>query len=590
MNGKRVNFTGTGGQLFGLILVHFILLTILTLGLYWPWAMCRFFRWRAQHTLVGNRTSQFTGSGIGFLLFCLVHLLILPLLTLGLYYFYGLYRVYAWREQHTRYGGERTSFGAKFGGFLGIMLISWILNSITLGLFSPWAFCMFYKWQTSGLAVGEQVEHFPPVKANLLILLILILLGLLPFVAIYLLWPQLKQQYQTQLQAVSKYADIAKMKPSDLARGRFARPPSKIRPRVTPPRPKVQPAPRREPKPTVSPPPRVTQVKKPEKKVSKNDKEISRLTEILKKDPDNIEALYNRAWLYGERGDLELAETDYNRAIKIGKDNKSAYYNRGLLYVEMRKYDAAVRDFSKAIRLDSRFIDAYCNRGNVYYQLGKTALAIRDYTKALDIKPNDADIRYNRGLAYLSLKQREKAMADFKKAARLGHKQAKEHLKGIDKGEATKPSSAPPGGRPAAWKKDLSNAKIPESGAAGMINGDRFVSTSAKMEHGILTIRDGKDFFPDHAVMIFLFLKKGEKPDGKSYEIKISSGFGSPHIHMKWKPADSKVPKTSMFMKGYAMRLQFGKTRNGELPGRIYLCLPDKKWSYVAGSFRAFVK
>ena len=140
------------------------------------------------------------------------------------------------------------------------------------------------------------------------------------------------------------------------------------------------------------------------------------------------------------------------------------------------------------------------------------------------------------------------------------------------------------------WKRDLKNVKIPGTLPRGMIHGENFVSKSSEFSNSILTIRDGEDFFPDHAVMIFLFLKKDEKPEGKSYNISRTSGFGSPHIHMKWKPENSKVPKTKIFTKEYSMRLNLGAIKNGKLPGKIYLCLPDEKKTVVAGSFTAIVK
>ena len=60
------------------------------------------------------------------------------------------------------------------------------------------------------------------------------------------------------------------------------------------------------------------------------------------------------------------------------------------------------------------------------------------------------------------------------------------------------------------WKKDLKNVKIPGTPARGKIHGEAFVSKSVILENGILTIRDGDEFFPDHAVLVFLFLKKWE--------------------------------------------------------------------------------
>jgi len=234
-------------------------------------------------------------------------------------------------------------------------------------------------------------------------------------------------------------------------------------------------------------------------------------------------------------------------------------------------------------------VDAYCNRGRANFELGKTDLALRDYNQALRIRSDDAEVLYNRGIVYLSQKKKEKAMADFEKAGKLGNNKARQYLK-EQADLAKKPEAISKTAPSISWKKDLSGVEIPGAIPSGMIHGEAFVSTSAKIDHGILTIRDGKGFHPEHAVMIFLFLKKGETAEGKSFNVTTTSGFGSPHIHMKWKPKGSKVPKTKMFMKDYVMRLKFGFIKNGELPGKIYLCMPDKEKSYVAGSFRAAMK
>ncbi|MCK4789264.1 MAG: tetratricopeptide repeat protein [Desulfobacteraceae bacterium] len=309
------------------------------------------------------------------------------------------------------------------------------------------------------------------------------------------------------------------------------------------------------------------------KKAVDYDAEIKKVDDLIKKDSKNIGAFYNRGWMYASKGDVQKAIADYSQVIEIDEEFGDAYYNRGLLYAKMKRDEQAVRDFSKAIEFDSRAFDAYCNRGNIHFKMGKGDLAIKDYTAALKIKPNDGELYHNRGIVYLSIGKKSEAAADSKKAAQLlGKVEAK----------PLKPSSV-------AWRKDLKGVKIPDVSARGMIHGEVFFVESSKIENGILTIRDGKDFFPDHAVTIFLFLK-GESPDGKSYDIASTSGFGSPHIHMKWRPKNSKTPKSRVFMKGYSMRLEFGKTQDGKLPGKIYLCMPDEMKSYLAGSFTAIAK
>ncbi len=317
------------------------------------------------------------------------------------------------------------------------------------------------------------------------------------------------------------------------------------------------------------------------------DAEIKKLNDLVQQDGKNTGALYNRGWMYASKGENLKAIDDYSKAIEIDKEFGDAYYNRGLLYAKMDRNEQAVRDFTKAIEYDSRAFDAYCNRGNVYHKMGKADLAIRDYSEALKINPKDGILYHNRGVVYMSIGKKSEAAADSKMAARFMKKgvvkpQKDAGEKPVKSEKTLKPSST-------IWKNDLKDAKIPDAPARGMIHGGVFLPDSPKIENGILTFRDGKDFLPDHSVTIFLFLK-GEAPDGKSYNITSTSGFGSPHIHMKWKPKNLKTPKSRVFMKGYSMRLEFAKTQGGKLPGKIYLCLPDEMKSYLAGSFNATVK
>ena len=107
IHGKKTTFSGSGGQAFVLLLFNG-LLTLITLGLYGPWAFCRIFRWKADHTLVDGNPSRFSGTGGGLFVLYLVHLILLPMITFGFYYLVGMYRFHAWKEEHTLYGGKAT--------------------------------------------------------------------------------------------------------------------------------------------------------------------------------------------------------------------------------------------------------------------------------------------------------------------------------------------------------------------------------------------------------------------------------------------------------------------------------------------------
>jgi uncharacterized membrane protein YjgN (DUF898 family) len=434
IQGKKTTFTGGGGQLFLLLFLNG-LLTIVTLGLYGPWAFCRIYGWKADHTLVDGTPSRFSGTGGGLFVLYLIHLFLLPMITFGFYYLVGMYRFHAWKEEHTQYGGKATSFGAGLGQYIKICLLTWILNSITFGLFSPWALCMLYKWQMGGLVVGDKelVDHFPPVGTSWRAVVITFLMGLLLVGAAGFF-------VMEQIQFLMQLHSQGPLKETGVLKSRIMKKKTDI------------PAPSKVPKTAenAKKPPPLSPVgqkgatgkpvdgekapsKKPEKKPEKgsNDvlKDLHDLNLFIKDNPENAMALYNRACLYASKGDSNQAIGDYTESLKIDPDNGDAYYNRGILRAKMKQYEKAVEDFQKAVALRPDFGDAYCNQGNANYALGKYILAIRDYTKALNLNPKDGVVYFNRGLAYLALEKKDRALADFNKALELGQKQAERFLK-----------------------------------------------------------------------------------------------------------------------------------------------------------------
>jgi tetratricopeptide (TPR) repeat protein len=441
---------------------------------------------------------------------------------------------------------------------------------------------MFFRWQINGLAVGPdpEVEHFPPVKTSVVAVA---LLFLLPWAFFGLLiYPYIG--YIGQLREFKKMT-------SQMAKTPRGTPGMQRTYKVPKPSPPIAKRPAEKPvttparRPTQAPPAPSPKEMPATGEVVDYELEMRKLDNLINLGSKDAIAFYNRGWIHSYKGDPQMAEKDYTQAIDINNQYADAYYNRGLMYVKMKKYRLAVADFTQAIKFNPRAADAYCNRGNAKFQLGNIDLALRDLTAALKINPNDADVFYNRGVVYLTKGLKPKAMADFRKAASMGHNEAKRYL-----GMApTKPksSTAAPRTSRVGWSMDLRNVGIPVTPATGKIHGEAFIVETAKVENNILTLRQGKDFFPDRAVTIFMFLKKGEQLEGRTFNISNDHGFGAPHIHMKWRDGGKNIPETKIFMKEYAMRLQFKKKENGALPGDIFLSLPDDSKSFVAGTFIA---
>lgn len=93
-------FDGGAGTYIGTA-IGATLLTIFTIGLALPWAMCMRQSWIAKHTTIDGRRLTFTGTG---------------------------------------------------GGLFGQFIVWWFLTAITFGIYSFWVAPRYQKWKTENTA------------------------------------------------------------------------------------------------------------------------------------------------------------------------------------------------------------------------------------------------------------------------------------------------------------------------------------------------------------------------------------------------------------------------------------------------------
>ena len=74
--------------------------TVVTLGICYPWALCMVYGWKINHTVIEGRRLKFTGSAVG--LFGLwVKWLILLIITFGIYGFWLKISLEKWKVENT---------------------------------------------------------------------------------------------------------------------------------------------------------------------------------------------------------------------------------------------------------------------------------------------------------------------------------------------------------------------------------------------------------------------------------------------------------------------------------------------------------
>jgi len=143
------------------------------------------------------------------------------------------------------------------------------------------------------------------------------------------------------------------------------------------------------------------------------------------------------------------------------------------------------------------------------------------------------------------------------------------------------PLPAPPA-NDTNWTLNLKGVQIPDSTAAGRIEGEDFICQRAGFQNGSLTLRNG-----DYSFAINFSGAKPEALAGKTISVATNAASAA-RISLHWKVGDQSMRET--FTNGYAMHLYFGAITNNRIAGTIYLCTSDDKKSYVAGAFNADIR
>ncbi|MCD4696086.1 MAG: tetratricopeptide repeat protein [Bacteroidales bacterium] len=176
-------------------------------------------------------------------------------------------------------------------------------------------------------------------------------------------------------------------------------------------------------------------------------------SDIIEKSPGAKVAYTNRGGIYRDRGKLNEALADFNKAIKIGPGSYKDFSNRGVVYVDLGKYKKAFTDLNKALEINPGNPDiratyaysclqtgnfqqaienyslvlkakpenheAYANRGTAFYNQGNLQAAISDYTMAIQLNTGYLNAWFNRGLAKIQSGDLSGAIADLAQCVKL---------------------------------------------------------------------------------------------------------------------------------------------------------------------------
>lgn len=140
---------------------------------------------------------------------------------------------------------------------------------------------------------------------------------------------------------------------------------------------------------------------------------LQKITEEIKKDPDN-------ASLYFQRGDMldhmqmdSLALIDYKKAISLDS-NRAEYYSAvGDMLFENHDLDGSVQWIEKALQLNPDDRKAHLKLAKVFLYIEEYNMALKEINNVLRQDVYDPEGYYLKGMVYKSLKDSSKSISSF---------------------------------------------------------------------------------------------------------------------------------------------------------------------------------
>jgi protein O-mannosyl-transferase len=149
------------------------------------------------------------------------------------------------------------------------------------------------------------------------------------------------------------------------------------------------------------------------------DDAVAQYQKALEINPNYVAAHYNLGNALFQKGQLDQALAQYQKAVEINPNDAEARINLGNALFQNEQLDEAVAQFQRAIEINPNDAEAHYNLGNALFQKGQLDEAVAQFQKALEIDPNSFATHYNLGGAFFQKGQLDEAITQFQEVLRL---------------------------------------------------------------------------------------------------------------------------------------------------------------------------
>ena len=139
------------------------------------------------------------------------------------------------------------------------------------------------------------------------------------------------------------------------------------------------------------------------------------LENLVRKEPENVNILYNLGMCYSESGSFDKSINTLEKCVRLAPEHANALTALGFSYSRKGEHEKALAKLKLALEIDPNNFFALKNHGAVLAKLGSYDEAITSLEKANRSIPDSPAVLYGLGLAYKEKGDTKAADELFKK-------------------------------------------------------------------------------------------------------------------------------------------------------------------------------
>tara|TARA_R110001606_G_scaffold119621_1_gene250822 strand:- start:60 stop:572 length:513 start_codon:yes stop_codon:yes gene_type:complete len=112
------------------------------------------------------------------------------------------------------------------------------------------------------------------------------------------------------------------------------------------------------------------------------------LDAAVDRNPQDIDALFDRARAHARGENFDAAIADYSRVLALDPGNVAALHRRGIAYSDNGEYEKAIADFDAGVKITPRDSLLLLNRGMAHARNRDEDRAIQDFTRVIGFTPD----------------------------------------------------------------------------------------------------------------------------------------------------------------------------------------------------------